>query len=117
MQTLAKIIFLPQSTYTGAAPCQLWFDWDYSMTGQKAPHFEIDYSNNSQLSTQMSNPNKSILENNFVLQFTSTRTLYIKFSLIWTTLSVVRKIQFFKLIIRKNRKFLYKKLNFFLGRL
>ena len=54
-QALAKIVLVLQSTYTGANPCQLWFDWDFSMTGQKALQFEINYSRYSQTFTQMSN--------------------------------------------------------------
>ena len=49
------IFFVLQSTYSGAGPCHLWIDLDISMTGQKTLPFEIDYSNNSHIFTQINN--------------------------------------------------------------
>ena len=49
-QATAKTSFVLHSTYTGDTPCQVWFDFDNSLTQSKRTILKILYSRNSKSS-------------------------------------------------------------------
>ena len=54
-QAIANTFFALHSTYTSDTPCQVWFDFDNSMTQSKRTLLEIWYSRNSKCSVWNTN--------------------------------------------------------------
>ena len=118
-QAIPKLLFVLHSRYPWDTPYQVWFNLDNSLTRRNFYIFEIRISEKVDISDWNTNFFLGKLYQKFFSFYTlgTHGILHTEFGSIWTTPWPDEKDLFLKLFIRKNRKFPYEKLTFFLDKL